>query len=64
MDSRIEELAEIIQERCEEYKKSVPNEWRGETERDRYKSYQLIGSLALEMLETLHTFRVNHKDLY
>ena len=64
MDSRIEELAEIIQDRCEEYRKSLPNEWRGKTEKDRAISYRTIGCLALEMLTILHDFRVNHRDLY
>jgi hypothetical protein len=64
MDSRIEELASIIQDRCEEYKKYCPNEWLGETVRDKYKSYQLIGGLAVEILEILHQFRCDHKELY
>ena len=64
MDSRIEELAEIIVERTEDFIKNCPNVYQGESVKQKYKSYKLIGCMAVEILEIIHQYRIDNPDLY
>ncbi len=69
MDSRIEELAEIILERAESSANAIgegAKQGRELTaaERDKYATYRRLQWSATEMLGWLHDFRINNPELY
>jgi len=66
MDSRIEELAAIIQERAKQTADAISAGVAPfpEKEKDRFRTSRRIESLALELLTELHEFRCRHRDDY
>lgn len=66
MDSRIEELAEIIQERAKQTADAIAksNTKAPAKDIDRYKTSRLIESMALDILTELHQFRLRHREDY
>lgn len=66
MDSRIEELAEIIVERCDavrEAGKTNPAVNKGQ-QVEKYRAYNRIGSYAMSILEEIALYRANHPEEY
>lgn len=66
MDSRIEELAAIIIERCDSVRDSgrtIPSVQDG-SQADKYRTYRMIGELALQILFEVRDYRDRHPDLY
>ena len=66
MDTRIEELAEIIIERCEAFIKPSleAREYKGEDCAAKFRTYKRIQWLAIEMLESIHAYRIGNPDEY
>lgn len=60
MDSRIEELAEIILERA----KGTADLIKTPSDADRYKAYRRCEWLAVEILSVIHDYRCDHQEEY
>lgn len=66
MDSRVEELAAVIQEYCEskwKVAKDNPSASQGQ-QGDRLSTYRRIDRLALEMLAEIRDYRDRHPEEY
>ena len=66
MDSRIEELSEVIIERCESFIKPAmeAREYKGENFAAKFRTYRRIQGLAIEILEAIHSYRTGNPDEY
>ena len=63
MDSRIEELAQIIRERAGSAADNVRNA-AGGVRGDRYHSWRQLHALAGQMLEVIESYRKDHPEEY
>jgi hypothetical protein len=61
MDSRIEELAQIILERSEDSADAIRE---GGVRDDRYHGYRRLQSLAADMLAVVKDYRRDHPEKY
>ena len=62
MDSRIEELAAVIQDHAKAQADMLQaGGWR---DKDRYQVYRKCEWLALDILTAIHQYRIDHRDEY
>lgn len=64
MDSRIEEMASVIKERCEQMKGGVDRNSNKSQFTDRLLMYGRIEVLASAILDEIGTYRIEHQEEY